>query len=141
MGYIDFLSTPSLTVEDCRVKQELANRITALLTTEESRLGSGESSHQSSEQSVRSSILTGVSHNVQAVSTCSDKEGSTRLVDSKSVSSSDRSSVTHNSKLSNWRLSRTRSEELYNKGEMGSLPGEEDMAEVLRRRVAHMKKI
>ena len=40
-GYIKFISTPSLTVEDSRVKQELAERIMALLSTEESRLALG----------------------------------------------------------------------------------------------------
>ena len=40
-GYIEFLSTPSLSVEDSRVKQELAGRIMALLSTEESRLAVG----------------------------------------------------------------------------------------------------
>lgn len=38
--YIDFLSTPSLTAADCRVKQELADRIVGLLANEESRMDS-----------------------------------------------------------------------------------------------------
>ena len=37
--YIEYLSTPSLTIEDSKVKQELADRIMSLLSNEESRLG------------------------------------------------------------------------------------------------------
>ena len=122
-SYIDFLSTPSLTVEDCRVKQELATRITALLSTEEIRLGSN------------SDRLSGRSSE-HKLSLNSSKEGSIGS-ESRAENSSEQSSLRPTSRLSEWRSARTRSEEQWSKG----VHGNEDLAEVLQQRQQHMRRI
>lgn len=126
-SYIDFLSTPSLTVEDCRVKQELATRITALLSTEEIRLG-GSSGRQSGGSSEHKLSLN------------TSKDGSLGS-ESRAENSSEQSSLRPASRLSEWRSGRTRSEEQWSKGAAGSLLGTEDLAEVLQQRQQHMRRI
>ena len=126
-SYIDFLSTPSLTVEDCRVKQELATRITALLSTEEIRLG-GSSGRQSGGSFEHKLSLN------------TSKEGSMGS-ESKAENSSEQSSLRPASRISEWRSARTRSEEQWSKGAEVSLHGTEDLADVLMQRQQHMRRI
>jgi len=123
-SYIDFLSTPSLTVEDCRVKQELATRITALLSTEEIRLG-GSSGRQSGGSSEHKLSLN------------TSKDGSIGS-ESRAENSSEQSSLRPASRLSEWRSARTRSEEQWSKGAAGCT---EDLGEVLQQRQQHMRRI
>ena len=117
-GYIDFLASPSLTVEDCRVKQELATRIQGLLATEETRLASPQSSPAASEHSELPAIS--VPQPRRAIS----------------VTSSEQSSLRSASRLSGWRQERTRSEEQWqdrsNEAELGS---------VLAARTQHLRRI
>ena len=123
-SYIDFLSTPSLTVEDCRVKQELASRITALLSTEEIRLG-GSSGRQSGRSSEHKLSLN------------TSKDGSIES-ESRAENSSEQSSLRPASRISEWRSARTRSEEQWSKGAAGCT---EDLGEVLQQRQQHMRRI
>ena len=126
-NYIDFLSTPSLTVEDCQVKQELATRITALLSTEETRLR-GSSSRQSAASSA------------PKLSFNTSKEGSIGS-ESRAEENSSEQSLRPASRLSEWRSGRTRSEEQWSKAGVCSLQVTEDLAGVLEQRQQHMKKI
>ena len=123
-SYIDFLSTPSLSVEDCRLKQELAGRITSLLATEEGRLDSRQSG----------SSLHSAPPGAASLSLGSAKE---TLGDRSQSSSSEQSSLHRAaSRLSDWRRETTRSEEQY-----GGRGREAEMAWVLHQRVTHMRRI
>ena len=123
-SYIDFLSTPSLSVEDCRVKQELAGRISSLLATEEGRLDSRQSG----------SSLHSAPPGAASLSLGSAKETLGDI--SQESTSSEQSSLRAASRLSDWRRETTRSEEQY-----GGRGREAEMARVLHQRVAHMRRI
>ena len=170
-GYIEFLSTPSLTVEDSRVKQELAERILALLSNEEARLGHGAASSglTSRELSVRSLNFD----NLEAISgSAVDKksgETSTRQlpwpeqetqklkksVKSKEVSrdksrdsdgtsmSSEMKESDNSSRMSEWKHNKTKSELEYQlkHGHLDTTEAVEIVQKLQRKRLEHMKKL
>ena len=109
------------------MKQELATRITALLSTEETRLR-GSSSRQSAASSA------------PKLSFNTSKEGSIGS-ESRAEENSSEQSLRPASRLSEWRSGRTRSEEQWSKGGVCSLQVTEDLAGVLEQRQQHMKKI
>ena len=153
-GYIAFLSTPSLTVEDSRVKQELADRIMALLSTEESRLGlsSGLTSrelsvsldtadHGASKRSVETSTrqLPWSAESKHSQTKRSSDSDVTSL--SSEMKESDNSSRL--SRMSDWKQNQTKSELEFQlrQGQLDSTEAVEIVQKLQRKRLEHMKKL
>ena len=156
-GYIAFLSTPSLTVEDSRVKQELADRIMTLLSTEETRLGMS-SGLTSRELSVTLDTLD-TADNVnskKSVETSTRQlpwSGESKHSQTKRSSDSDVSSLSSEvkesdnssrlSRMSDWKQNTTKSELEYKlrRGQMDSTEAVEVVQKLQRKRLEHMKKL
>ena len=154
-SYIEYLSTPSLTLEDSRVKQELAERIMALLSHEESRLGSsGLSSRQlsvrslsldtekrSGETSTRQLPWPEPATQPPASEDTRARSRGSELSSALSPSSAKESDTS--SRLSEWKQSRTKSELEYQlrRGELDSTEAVEIVQKLQRKRLEHMKKL
>ena len=156
-GYIAFLSTPSLTVEDSRVKQELADRIMTLLSAEESRMGrtSGLTSRELSvtldtldtgdnaiskrsvETSTRQLPWSGESKHSQT------KRSSDSDVSSLSSEMKESDNSSRLSQMSDWKQNTTKSELEYQirRGQMDPTQAVEVVQKLQKKRVEHMKKL
>jgi len=155
--YIEYLSTPSLTIEDSKVKQELADRIMCLLTNEESRLGTSTSGITSRELSIKSLNL----ETLNEISEKKSGETSTRLLetipskrssearkkdnsrDSEFSSLTSEMKESNSSRISDWRNNKTKSELDFqlNQGNISSTEAVEIVQKLQRKRIAHMKKL
>ena len=153
-GYIAFLSTPSLTVEDSRVKQELADRIMSLLSTEETRLGLSSgftsqdlsvsldtadqgASKKSVETSTRQLPWSGESKHSQT------KRSSDSDVTSLSSEMKESDNSSRMSRMSDWKQNKTKSELEFQlrQGQLDSTEAVEIVQKLQRKRLEHMKKL
>ena len=167
-SYIEYLSTPSLTPEDSRVKQELAERIMALLANEETRLGAGLSSGLTSrEMSVRSLALesseakrSGETSTRQMQTDAQPHGATSRSRNGKDNDLRTRSRTGHettdlsslsselkesdnSSRMSDWKMDKTKSELEYQlkHGGLDSTEAVEIVQKLQRKRLEHMKKL
>lgn len=167
-SYIEYLSTPSLTPEDSRVKQELAERIMALLANEETRLGAGLSSGLTSrEMSVRSLALESseakrsgetstrqMQTDAQPLGAASrsrvGKDNDLRTRSGTGHETTDLSSLSselkesdNSSRMSDWKMDKTKSELEYQlkQGGLDSTEAVEIVQKLQRKRLEHMKKL
>ena len=159
-SYIEFLSTPSLTPEDSRVKQELAERIMALLQNEETRLGAGlRSGLTSREVSVRSVEVSEARRSGETstrqmrpprAASRSSKDNDLRTRSRTGHETTDFSSLSselkesdNSSRMSDWKVNKTKSELEYQlkHGGLDSTEAVEIVQKLQRKRLEHMKKL
>ena len=168
-NYIEYLSTPSLTPEDSRVKQELAERIMSLLVNEETRLGAGISSGLTSrELSVRSLALESSeakksgetsTRQIQTDSQPPRVASRSRVQKDTDLRTSSRSRTGHetdlsslsselkesdnSSRMSDWKMNKTKSELEYQlrHGGLNSTEAVEIVQKLQKKRLEHMKKL
>ena len=122
--YIDFLSTPSVTVSECRMKQQIAAKITRLLASEESRLEGG------SETSRPESSVS-----------CAQSESQSygqQLREHQATASNISTNSSNNTSPGQWKLTKTRSEEKYERRGRKKLKNVEIVDDLNKKRIEHI---
>ena len=169
-GYIEYLSTPSLTLEDSRMKQELAERIMSLLSNEETRLGMSSGLSSTADLSMRSltfddkksgetstrqlawkpeqaAAAIGAAYSAAVTAAGAKRSSETRRDKSRdtdfSTMSSELKESDNSSRMSDWKHSKTKSELEYQlkHGQMNSTEAVEIVQKLQRKRIEHMKKL
>ena len=128
--YIDFLSTPSESVSECRMKQQIAVKISKLLASEEGRLTGGDGSDQSRpESSARPDSQSSVSVGGQTLPT---------------VPSGPNAETSAYPSPGHWKVDKTRSEERYERCErkkVNSSKEVEFLDDINKKRVEHIRNL
>ena len=144
--YLDFLATPSNSVAECRIKQQLAVKISKMLATEESRLeqssdqsrqhGGGTSSDQSRQEALQSSSSSGSPPQNDGQGGGSDaslRDGSKKDLQRETAK------VNASGRI-NWRAGKTKSEERYEKNHVDSTNESIEGADLLnKKRAEHLR--
>ena len=144
--YIDFLSTPSETVAECRVKQQLAAKITKLLATEESRLElSSDVSRPESSVSAPSSRQIETDSPTFRIPPLPRFPERKPQQDLDSCPSSGNQTDQTDKNLRHWKTSRTRSEEKFERREKvtshRTAKDVDTVDELNRKRIEHLKNL